>query len=88
MLPAVELDRIILSFCSEHWQKVARIVGKTYDVLEERGIAIAGDTADKMDERMAALVGSGRLEAQGNIKRWRYSEVRLPSGEAAVRRAD
>jgi hypothetical protein len=26
----------------------------------------------------AALVGSGQLEAKGDIKRWRYSEVRLP----------
>lgn len=78
MLPATELDQIILSFCSEHWQKVARIVAKTYEVLEERGIAIVGDTADKVDERLAALVRSDRLEAEGNIRRWRYSEVRLP----------
>ncbi len=26
---------------------------------------------------MAILVRSGKLEAKGNIKRWRYSEVRL-----------
>jgi hypothetical protein len=83
MLPAPELDHMILSFCSEHWQKVARIVGKTFEALEQRGISIDG-AADKVDERMAALVGSGRLEAKGNIKRWGYSEVRLPGGEAAA----
>jgi hypothetical protein len=78
MLPAPELDQLILSFCNEHWQKVAKIIGNTYKALEQRGISING-AAEKVDERMAALVGSGRLEAQGNIKRWRYSEVRLPT---------
>jgi hypothetical protein len=85
MLPAPELDQLILSFCNEHWQKVAKIIGNTFKALEQRGISING-AAEKVDERMAALVGSGRLEAQGNIKRWGYSEVRLPNGhaEAAV----
>jgi hypothetical protein len=27
------------------------------------------------------LVGNGKLEAKGDIKRWRYSEVRLPGLE-------
>jgi hypothetical protein len=31
---------------------------------------------------MAVLVGSGQLQAQGNIKKWRYSEVRLPRKRA------
>jgi hypothetical protein len=34
--------------------------------------------AKLMDARMAVLVCSGKLEAKGNIKRWGYSEVRLP----------
>jgi hypothetical protein len=40
-----------------------------------------------MDARMAVLVRSGKLEAEGNIKRWGYSEVRLPGwgGEAEGR---
>jgi hypothetical protein len=76
-----ELDQVILSFCSERWQKVAKIIGNTLKALEPRDISING-AAEKVDERMAALVGSGRLEAQGNIKRWRYSEVRLPDGTA------
>jgi hypothetical protein len=81
MLPAAELDELVLSFCSEHWQKVARIIGNTFKALEQRGISIDG-AAEKVDERMAALVGSYRLEARGNIKRWGYSEVRLPCGRS------
>ena len=62
-------------------QKVAKIIGNTFKALEQRGISIDG-AAEKVDERIAALVASGRLDTQGNIKRWRYSEVRLPNGRA------
>jgi hypothetical protein len=80
MIPAVDLDQLLLSFCTGRWLKVARIIGETLEALEQRGVQMDGSVADQIDARMAALVGSGRLEAQGNIKRWRYSEVRLPGG--------
>jgi hypothetical protein len=83
MVPS-DLDELILSFCSERLQKVARIAAKTYEVLEDRAIEITAATADAFDECMAALVGSGKLEAQGNIKRWCYSEVRLAGGKKAA----
>jgi hypothetical protein len=79
MIPAAELDQLLLSFCTERLQKVARIIGETYEVLEARGMMFPG-IADYVDARMAVLVGSGQLEAKGDIKRWRYSEVRLPGG--------
>jgi hypothetical protein len=78
MIPASELDQLLLSFCSERWRKVARIIGQTMQVLEERGIQITCKTADEIDARMAVLVGTGQLEAEGNIRKWRFSEVRLP----------
>jgi hypothetical protein len=76
-----DLDQVILSFCNERLQKVARIAAKTYEVLENRGIEITAATADAFDECLAALVGSGKLEAKGDIHRWRHSEVRLPGHE-------
>lgn len=79
MTSASDLDQLLLSFCTERWQKVARIISKTYEVLETRGRMFTG-IADHVDARMAALVGTGQLEAKGNIKRWGYSEVRLPGG--------
>lgn len=100
MIEPSDLDQLILSFCIERWRKVARIAGGTLQALEERGVEIDGTIADQFDARMAALVGSGQLEAAGNIKKWRFSEVRLPGervdsllplagegGEAAVPRA-
>jgi hypothetical protein len=85
MIAARELDELILSFCKERWQKVAMVFSKTMQVLEDRGIQISGGVADALDARMEALVKSGRLEAKGNIRRWRYSEVRLPAAAAATR---
>jgi hypothetical protein len=36
--------------------------------IDEHGVA----------ERVCALVEGGQLEAQGNLSRWRHSEVKLP----------
>jgi hypothetical protein len=79
MISASELDKLILSFCVIPWRKVARIAGDTLQALEERSVPIDGSVAGQFDARMAALVGSGQLEAKGNIRKWRYSEVRLPT---------
>jgi hypothetical protein len=85
MIAAAELDELILSFCDVRWLKVARIFGNTMQVLEDRGIQISGGMADALDARMEALVNSGRLEAKGNIRRWRFSEVRWPAGAAVAK---
>jgi hypothetical protein len=84
MIPASELDRLLLSFCNAQWRKVARIAGNTLKALEEQGVQIDDSIADQIDARMAVLVGSGQLQAQGNIKKWRYSEVRLPGERVAA----
>ena len=85
MIPASDIDRLLLSFSDAHWHKVARIIGQTYKTLEERGNEIFHGIAKLMDARMAVLVRSGKLEAKGNIKRWGYSEVRLPPGRQSGR---
>ena len=77
MIPASDIDRLLLSCCDARWRKVARIIGQTYEALEARGFEIFHGIAKLMDARMALLVRSGKLEAKGNIKRWGYSEVRL-----------
>jgi hypothetical protein len=69
------IDGLILSTAVSQWRKVAFIVGSVFDECRKNGTrtsvyAIAG--------RIRALVDEGKLEAQGNLSRWRYSEVRLP----------
>lgn len=37
------------------------------------------DACQLIAHRIEALVSDGRLVAQGDTKRWRFSEVRLPN---------
>jgi len=67
VIPASDIDRLLLSCCDARWRKVARIIGQTYEALEARGFEIFHGIAKLMDARMALLVRSGKLEAKGNI---------------------
>jgi hypothetical protein len=66
------LDALILSAAIERWQKVARIIA----LVSER--AGDGTNFDAIADRIRALVDDGKLQAEGDLSRWRYSEVRLP----------
>jgi hypothetical protein len=79
-----EIDQLILSFCNTRWQKVAKIIGKILQVFEERQIRWNTAFAVTIDARMAIPVRNGKLEAQGNIRKWRFSEVRLPTPDHVV----
>lgn len=69
------IDEALLSYASEHWRKVAMIVGSTMDDLENR---IKGIPDIYYSQRLQKLVESGRLNSQGNLQCMRFSEVRLP----------
>jgi hypothetical protein len=51
------------------------IVVSVFDECRKNG---AGTSEYAIAGRIRALVDEGKLEAQGNLSRWRYSEVRLP----------
>jgi hypothetical protein len=67
----------MLSATRGRWRKVAMVVGW---VAEELGNDLQDDEApyELVARRIEALVDDGRLVAQGDIKKWRFSEVRLP----------
>ena len=73
MIPPKDMDKLLLSFCDTQWRKVARIIGNSMLTLDDRGIRFS---VKAIDARMAALVRNKRLEAAGNIRKWRFSEVR------------
>lgn len=66
------LDALILSAAIERWQKVARIIA----VVSER--AGDGTNFDAIAGRIRVLVDDDKLQAKGDLSRWRCSEVRLP----------
>jgi hypothetical protein len=69
------LDELILSMAGTRWRKVALVIGKTGQRLEEAGFKISHD---EVVDRIKALVAASCLESKGNLDGWRSSEVRLP----------
>lgn len=75
------IDKAILSVLSAYngrWKKVAMVIGRV-------AYAMGKDMQEENDsyhqliaQRIAILVSKGRLVAQGNIKNWRFSEIRVP----------
>ena len=69
------IDQAVLASAGEHWLKLARVVTDAMRMLE----AELPDVPDLFyAQRAAALAESGLLESQGNLRRMRYSEVRVP----------
>lgn len=60
-----------------YWRKVAMVYAK---VTEALGVEFPeGEAGHELFDRcIEALVNDGRLVAKGDIKQWRFSEVRLP----------
>ena len=78
-----DVDDMILSFAKVQWRKVAMIMSRVLHECRDRGVdidehGITDRICALVAERIRALVENGQLEAQGNLARWRHSEVRLP----------
>ena len=74
-------DEIILSTCGERRMKVARLI---VEVAKAMGGSLSSQAEryEVIGRRIEALVQDGRLAAHGDVKKWRFSEVRRagPSG--------
>ena len=68
------LDEALLSNADGHWRKVAFVVAKTMLQLKPRP---EGVPDVYYAQRVAAMVTQGKLESQGNLRRMRFSEIRL-----------
>ena len=69
-----ELDAVILACGTAEWCKVAMLIARTTDAAREKSIDAP---AQVIAGRIYALVADRRLQSQGNVRRWRASEVRL-----------
>ena len=66
-----------LTTANGNWRKVAMVIAQASDAV--RGDFPAGQAEyDLVAKRIVSLVDAGRLLAQGDITKWRYSEVRVP----------
>jgi hypothetical protein len=69
-----EMDQHLLAACDTRWLKVAKIV---WEASQTSGLGEKEWGADALAKRVRALVKKRRLEAVGNLRDWRASEVRL-----------
>ena len=78
MATASELDAALLASINPRWMKVAMVFGRA-----ERAPGLTFDEEDDIFEaladRLLGLVASGQVLAQGDLKDWRFSEVRIPT---------
>ena len=69
-----DIDGIILSLLEPEWRKVALIVGRVLTRCQELGLPISDEI---IAARLQALVDDHSIEGIGDLRMWRFSEVRL-----------
>ncbi|WP_444897044.1 DUF3658 domain-containing protein [Microbulbifer sp. SSSA005] len=70
-----EIDHALISSAGKHYRKVAMVVAMAMSDLEQK---IEGIPDVFYSQRVSTLVAQGKLMSQGNLKRMRFSEVKLP----------
>lgn len=69
-----QIDDAILSVTPDRWAKVAFVIAMVDETF--RNHLQENVELDSIAQRIEALIQDGRLAVQGNVKKWRYSEVR------------
>ncbi|MBA5687723.1 DUF3658 domain-containing protein [Rugamonas apoptosis] len=69
------IDTLILAAVDGNWSKVARVIGIIADV-EKVDVSRIDEMGLVVQARLEVLIQTGILEVQGNIQKWRHSEVR------------
>ncbi len=72
------IDNALTKATQPRWLKVVRVVS---DAMKAGGYVTGDACFDLHVRRVIVLVELGALEAQGNLRRPRFSEVRLPSAD-------
>jgi len=72
------IDSALSSNCNASWRKVSYVVGLALHQLPFSGIPDAFFASRVMEH-----VALGNLEGRGDLKRMRYSEVRVPTTNSA-----
>lgn len=70
----VQIDALILAVAGTEWQKTAMVISAVFDHPDFNKDA---HSAQDVAERLYILVDNGQLDIQGNMRRWRNSEVKL-----------
>ncbi len=80
-LSSSHIDQAVLSVTVTSWRKVARVIYDADKILG-RNLPEGDARLDLIAERIEVLTQDGRLLAQGDVRKWRHSEVRKPDDSA------
>ena len=69
-----DLDNAIFSALTSRWQKTAVVVGNALKYCKTLALPVDEEV---VGVRIRALAEGGRLEGEGDLRKWRYSEARL-----------
>jgi hypothetical protein len=69
-----DIDAIIFSVMNPRWRKVAMIVGRAREKCRELGFEVSDEA---FAARLQVLAQAGRIEDFGDLRMWRFGEVRL-----------
>jgi hypothetical protein len=69
------IDDAILAAVGERWIKVAMVIAEVEKAMNS-ALPSGDERLQVSSDRIESLVGSGSLASQGNVKNWRFSEIR------------
>jgi len=69
-----DLDTAIFSALSSRWQKTTVVLTRALERCETLGLPV---DLQVLGARIQALAEADRLESEGDLRKWRYSELRL-----------
>jgi len=69
-----DLDTIIFSTLGMQWRKTAMVIGKALERCQQLELPVSAET---VAARILALAEAERIASQGDVRIWRFSEVRL-----------
>ncbi len=73
------IDENLRKHAQRHWLKVARVVA---DAVQAGGFSVSDENVVRLHvRRVSALVEFGAFEAQGDLRKPRWSEVRVAQAD-------
>lgn len=70
-----DIDAAILECSEPYWMKVAMIITRASKKLTG---TLDDELMERIGGRIQILAATNQLASQGDLTKWRYSEVRLP----------
>jgi hypothetical protein len=72
------IDEVICSCVGTRWTKVAIVIARVSDAMSTE-LPPGDEGLELIAERIEGLARNGQLLSQGDLKKWRFSEVRRES---------